>query len=104
EALEDLLAFDIALYRQKIEEELQGLGVDSYVTGEAQVSPLGEAMSGFAAGSAVPTPKFISLLRRAKDLAADPQAPDHVKPYANLDLDNLSKQNPGPNLCAIGLL
>lgn len=103
--LRKLLSFDLQVEAQILADDLNRLDFGKYVPKEKLTDTLTVLSEGRDAEKAV-TPKFMSLLRRAKWLAEDEgvKAPEVIAPFAGLTLDNLSKEMSGPNHFRVGVL
>ena len=103
--LRKLLSFDLQVEAQLLADDLNRLDFGRYVPKEKLSDALTVLSEGRDAEKAV-TPKFISLLKRAKGLAEDEdiKAPEVIAPFAGLTLNNLSKEMSGPNHFRVNVL
>ena len=103
--LRKLLSFDFQVEAQLLADDLNRLCFGTYVPKKKQTDALKVLSEGRDAEKAV-TPKFMSLLRRAKGLAEDEgvKVPEVIAPFAKLALDNLSKETSGLNRFRVGVL
>lgn len=113
-----LLDFDIKLQRQVLLDDLNRLEVTRYVT-EDRLNDLLAELGSFQPDAEFATPKFMPLVKRARNLARDAVWPDNktsqtdaseklstksLLSFGSLELNDLSKQFSGDNHFRIGIL